>query len=292
MASIGDFHCHSTYSDGRLTPTQLVDLAYRNGVRLMALTDHDIVDGLPEAFEAAGRYSDLTIIPGIEMSTDVPGNEVHILGHFVDRYDGGFLERLRKLQASRLGRARKMVEKLVQLGKPVTWESVQSFAGEGAVGRPHIALALIEAGHVSSVNEAFNVYLSRSGPAYVERDRLNPDEVIELLNGVGGITTLAHPRELRAAGGLDGLLADLKRAGLAGMEVYYQDYAPEEVEFFRQLAERFGLLTMGGSDYHGLGGPQQREPGNIPLPDEAIESFLALARERGVLGRAQGPRSR
>src|SRR5712691_7970680 len=131
MGSIGDFHSHSTISDGRLTPTELIDLAHRNGVRIMALTDHDTVDGLPEALKAAGRYEDFTLIPGIEMSTDVPGNEVHILGHFIDRHDKAFLLRLEKLQESRLGRARKMVKKLGQLGRPVTWARVEHFAGEG-----------------------------------------------------------------------------------------------------------------------------------------------------------------
>ncbi len=287
MGSLADLHSHSTFSDGRLTPSQLVDLAYRNGVRILSLTDHDIVDGLPEAFEAAGRYPDFTLIPGIEMSTDVPGNEVHILGHFIDWHDAAFGARLRRLQKSRLDRAREMVEKLVALGKPITWERVQAFAGEGAVGRPHIGLALVEAGHVSSVNEAFALYLSRNGPAYVERERLSPEEVIHLLLAVGGMATLAHPRELAAAGSLESLLTVLKRAGLTGMEVYYQDYLPDEIEAFRTLASRFELLPLGGSDYHGLGGPQQREPGDIPLPMEPVEELLALARERGALDRAR-----
>ena len=287
MGSFADFHCHSTFSDGRLSPTQLVDLAYRNGVRIFAMTDHDIVDGLTEAFEAAGRYRDFTLIPGIEMSTDVPGNEVHILGHFIDWHDEPFLRRLDLLQESRLNRAREMVEKLVTLGKPVTWEAVEAFAGEGAVGRPHIALALMDAGHVSTVNEAFDLYLSRNGPAYVERDRLSPEEVVALLLSVGGIATLAHPRELYASGNLDALLATLKRAGLTGMEVYYQDYLPAEIETLHAIASRFELIPLGGSDYHGLGGPQQREPGNIPLPLEPVDAYLTVARERGALHRAR-----
>jgi len=286
MGSLADFHSHSTFSDGRLSPTQLIDLAHRNGVRIMSLTDHDIVDGLPEAFEAAKHHGDFTLIPGVEMSTDVPGNEVHILGHFIDWHDEAFRRKLVKLQESRLGRARAMVDKLNALGKPVTWEQVQTFAGEGAIGRPHIALALVEAGHVSSVNEAFDLYLSRTGPAYVERDRLGPDEVVDLLLSVGGVATLAHPRELFASGNLEELLGFLARAGLTGMEVYYKDYAPEEIETFRALATRFGLIPLGGSDYHALGAPQEREPGDIPLPMEPVERFLSLARERGALERA------
>ena len=289
MPSRADLHTHSTISDGRRTPTQLVDLAYGNGVRIMSLTDHDIVDGLPEAFEAASRYPDFTLIPGIEMSTDVPGNEVHILGHFIDWESAEFRRALAVLQESRLGRARKMVEKLGALDKPVDWERVQSFA-DGAVGRPHIALALVEAGHVSTVNEAFDLYLSRNGPAYVERERLDPEQVVALLLGVGGLATLAHPRELFAAGGLEDLLARLKSAGLTGMEVYYQDYAPAEIETFRALAQKFDLLPLGGSDYHGLGGPQQREPGDIPLPMESVERLFELARERGSAGRARTAR--
>jgi predicted metal-dependent phosphoesterase TrpH len=173
-----------------------------------------------------------------------------------------------------------MVEKMAELGKPVAWESVQSFAGEGAVGRPHIARALVEAGHVSSVNEAFDLYLSRNGPAYVERERLTPIEVVEMLTAARGLPTLAHPRELD---NLEDLLAKLKSAGLVGMEVYYQDYSADDVERLRVLAERFGLLPLGGSDYHGLGGTQQREPGDIPLPDEPVARLLTLARERGIL---------
>ncbi len=289
MGSPADLHSHSTFSDGRLTPTELIDLAYRNGVRILSLTDHDIVDGLPEAFEAAARYSDFTLIPGIELSTDVPGNEVHILGHFIDWESAPFRERLARLQESRLGRARKMVQRLAELGKPVAWERVEAVAGEGSVGRPHIALALMEAGHVGSVAEAFDLYLGRNGPAYVERDRLTPKEVVDLLLGVGGLATLAHPRELRDADTLEGLLAELADAGLIGMEVYYQDYGPAEVGSLRQLADRFGLLPLGGSDYHGLGGSRQREPGDIPLTMEPVERLLALARQRGALRRARGP---
>jgi 3',5'-nucleoside bisphosphate phosphatase len=276
MPSEADLHSHSTISDGRKTPTELLQLAYKNGVRRMALTDHDIIDGLPEAFAAAEKLPGFTLIPGIEMSTDVPGNEVHILGHFIDWQDEGFRARLAHLQESRLGRAHKMVERLAELGMPIEWDIVQSFA-DGAVGRPHIALALVDAGYVETVNEAFDKYLSRNGPAYVPRERFDPEDVVALIRGVGGLATLAHPRELYAAGGLDALLERLKSAGLTGIEVYYQDYVPEEIETFRLLAEKFGLLPLGGSDYHGLGGPQQREPGDIPLPRDPVDKLFKLA---------------
>lgn len=282
MGSRADLHTHSTFSDGVLSPTELIDLAYRRGVRIMALTDHDTSEGLPEAFAAAARHPDFTLIPGIEMSTDVPGSEVHVLGHFVDWRDEDFQRRLSHMRDSRLGRAHRMVEKLAKLGKPVAWERVQAFAGEGAVGRPHIARALVEAHHVATVNEAFELYLSRNGPAYVERERLTPVEVVDVITAAGGLPTLAHPRELDD---LEDLLTAMKAAGLVGMEAYYQDYPPEDVERLRVLAEKFRLIPLGGSDYHGLGGPQQREPGDIPLPDEPVERLFALARDRGALER-------
>lgn len=283
MGSRADLHTHSTFSDGVLTPTELVDLAYRRGVRILALTDHDVTDGLPEAFRAAERYGDFTLIPGIEMSTDVPGNEVHVLGHFIDCENASFQFRLAKLRESRLSRAEKMVEKLAQLGKPVSWERVRELAGEGAVGRPHIAQALVEAGLVSSVNEAFHLYLSRTGPAYVGRERMTPAEVVELLVEVGGLCTLAHPRDLE----LGEILPEMKERGLVGMEVFYQDYSPVDIDRLLAVAKKFELLPLGGSDYHGLGGRQQREPGDIPLPDWPVERLLALARERGALERAR-----
>jgi len=278
MPSRADLHTHSTYSDGVLTPKQLVDYAYSRGVRILALTDHDITDGIPEALEAARAYPDMLLIPGIEMSTDVPGNEVHVLGYFIDWQDAEFQRVLARLRDSRVDRARRMVERLAELGVPVSWERVRELASEGAVGRPHIAQALVEAGHVSSVNEAFELYLGRNRPAYVEREKMTPAEVVQLLRKVGGLAVLAHPRELE--GQLDGLLPELKAAGLVGMEVYYQDYTPEEIQRLLAWARRFDLLPLGGSDYHGLGGPQQREPGDIPLPDEPVQQLLALAAAR------------
>jgi len=278
MASRADLHTHSSFSDGLLSPTELIDLAYRHGVRVMALTDHDTIEGLPDAFAAAARYPDLTFIPGVEISTDVPGNEVHVLGHFIDWQDRKFQRRLLQMRQSRQRRARKMVDKLAALGKPVSWKHVQSLASDAAIGRPHIARALMEAGHIATFDEAFDLYIGRKGPAYVERERLAPAEVVEMIAAVNGLPTLAHPRELD---GLEGLLSQLKAAGLVGMEVYYQDYSQEEVERLRAVADRFALIPLGGSDYHGLGGPREREPGDIPLPDEPVERLLALARERG-----------
>jgi predicted metal-dependent phosphoesterase TrpH len=222
------------------------------------------------------------------MSTDVEGGEVHILGHFIDWQDEAFRARLLNSR-NRGSDGREDGRAAARLGQPVEWERVESFAGEGAVGRPHIALALVAARHVATDTAAFARFLSRNGPAYVEREKLTPQQVIGIISGVGGFGTLAHPREFGAPEGFEPLLEELAGAGLTGMEVYYQDYGPDDVASLRRLADRLGLIPLGGSDYHGLGGPRQREPGDIPLIMEPVERLLDLAKSRGVLGRAKGP---
>ncbi len=279
MVSRGDFHCHSTASDGILSPADVVKLAYEQGVRVLALTDHDSTEGIAEAREAAAQYEDLTLIPGVEMGTDIPGDEVHVLGFYLEPDDAGLQETLAKLREGRKGRGEGIVNKLREMGIDVTWEQVKRFAGDGAVGRPHVAQALVEGGHVKDVKEAFDKYIARNGPAYVEREKMTPAEAVATIARLGGVPCIAHPRDLD---GLDGVLAELKEAGLVGMEVYYKDYEPADVERLRQAAEKFGLVPWGGSDYHGLHGPNEPLPGNMhtPLPDASIDTLLELGRAR------------
>jgi predicted metal-dependent phosphoesterase TrpH len=272
--SRADFHTHSTASDGRLTPTELIDLAAGRGVEIMALTDHDSIEGIEEATEAAAKRPGFTLIPGVEMSTDIPGAEVHVLGYFLNVGDSELQETLTRLRDSRVGRARRMVDKLRDLGVEVEWERVQAIAGDGAVGRPHVAQALLEKGHISTIAEAFEKYIGRNGPAYAEREKMTPVEVVTFLARKRYLPVLAHPADLD---NLDELLSQLKAAGLVGMEVYYQDYDEATIERLLAYARRHDLLAMGGSDFHGLGNERERLPGDIPLPDSAIDAFLALA---------------
>jgi predicted metal-dependent phosphoesterase TrpH len=280
MSSRADLHCHTTYSDGSLTPAQLVDRAVQRGVEVLALTDHDCTDGLPEALEAASSHPGFLLIPGIELSTDVPEDEVHVLGYFIDWQSPPFQERLDRLRGSRLSRGRAMVAKLRDLGVNLSWDRVQEIAGEGAVGRPHIALAMLEGGHIKTLDEAFERYLSRNGPAYVEREKMVPTEAVELIAGVGGLPVLAHPAQLKD---LDRFLDELQGAGLVAMEVYYQYYGPEDIDRLLATARRHELLPLGGSDFHGIGGGHERDLGDIPLPFEPVEQLIALAQRRGRL---------
>ncbi|HZP56882.1 MAG TPA: PHP domain-containing protein [Dehalococcoidia bacterium] len=274
MPSKGDFHTHSTASDGALAPADLVDLAASQGVRYHALTDHDSTEGIAEARAAAAKHAGYTLIPGVEMGTDIEGAEVHMLGLYLSPDDADLQATLARLRAGRVDRGYGIVQKLRAMGIMVEWDRVRAIAGDAAVGRPHVAQALVEAGYVSKVSEAFDKWIGRNGPAYVEREKMTPAESVRFIVEHGGLACLAHPAELPD---FEGMLGELKGAGMQAMEVFYKDYPPETVESLRQIAERFGLLPLGGSDYHGIFGAEEPLPGNIPLPDAAIERFLEAA---------------
>ncbi len=245
------------------------------GLSILGVTDHDSTEGIPEALAAAAEYPGFTLVPGVEMSTDIPGDEVHVLGFFIDPEDAAFQKALRDLRTARRDRGRMMVEKLHALGIDIPWERVEQMAGDASVGRPHVAQVLLEKGYVSSFQEAFDRYIGRNGPAYAERVKLTPAEAIEMLAKAGTLPVLAHPASLS---NLDDLLEELKAVGMVGMEVYYQDYDRNTLARLAAAAERYGLLKLGGSDFHGIGGPRERLPGDIPLPDEAVDEFMSAAR--------------
>jgi len=270
----GDFHTHSTASDGVLTPTQLVDLAATNGVIYHALTDHDSTEGIAEARAASAKHEEHVLIPGVEMGTDIEGAEVHMLGLYLSPEDADLQGLLAGLREGRLGRGEGIVRKLRGMGMMIEWARVQEIADGASVGRPHIAQALLEKGYVGTIAEAFDKYISRNGPAYVERDKMTPPEAVACIVGHGGLACIAHPAE-----GLDleTLLPQLKAAGMQAMEVYYKNYDAGTIERLRHLAERFELIPLGGSDYHGIHGDEVG-PGNIPLPDSSIERLLEAAR--------------
>lgn len=275
MAATVDLHLHTTASDGRLSPGELVRLASDLGLKQIAISDHDTTEGLPEAFQEAEVHAGLRIIPGIELSTDIPGDEIHMLGYFIQYQDESFQEILRRFRQGRVDRARQMVQKLVDLGMQLEWERVQEIAGDGAVGRPHIALALVEKGYCKEPNDAFPEYLGRDGLAYVERPKLTPAEAIQLLRNAGGVPVLAHPAYLS---NLESHLPGLKAAGLAGMEVHYAKFAPEQVEYLERLAAEFDLIPCGGSDYHGLGNSDDALPGSNGPPPATVERLEEAAR--------------
>ena len=275
MDGIVDLHLHTLASDGRLSPTELVNFVASKGVKVAAISDHDNTDGIAEAMKAAALHPGLEIIPAIELSTDIPGDEIHMLGYFLQYEDEEFQGILRRFREGRLERGRMMVEKLAALGKPVDWERVQEIAGDGSVGRPHIALAMVEAGYFKEPKEAFYEYLGRNGLAYAEREKMTPEEGVEMLAKVGGSAVLAHPANLDD---LDSKVAQLKEAGLVGMEVHYSMYTEETIERLAAVAKRHGLIPCGGSDYHGLGNTGEIEPGLLGPPMESVERLSEISR--------------
>ena len=264
------------------TPAELVRLAVSRGLDTLAVTDHDSTEGIEEALGAAAQHPGFTLVTGIEMSTDIPGDEIHVLGYFFDYRDPDFQATLTGLRNARRDRGRMMVEKLHGMGVDIPWERVEELAGDGSVGRPHVAQALVDLGIVSTFQEAFERYIGRNGPAYVERAKLTPAEAIEMLAKSGALPVLAHPASVA---NLDDLLIELKAAGMLGMEVYYQDYDSRTTDRLVAAADRHGLLKTGGSDFHGFGTERERLPGEIPLTDEAIEAFMA-AGERLISSRS------
>ncbi len=280
MPATIDLHLHTLASDGRLTPTELIQLVIKQGLQTISITDHDSTEGLAEAYEAAKEFPHLRIIPGIEMSADLPGNEVHVLGYFLDYHDVEFQATLSEFRRGRVDRAQIMVEKLDALGMHVDWERVQHFAGDGSVGRPHIALALVEAGFFKEPKEAFEEYLGNDGLAYYDRPKLNPIESVEMINRVGGVPVLAHPTFMND---MEAGITDLKKVGLVGMEVYYAQYDDDTVRHLARLAKEYDLIPCGGSDYHGLGNTGEPLPGTLGPPEETItllEDAAAKAKSR------------
>lgn len=247
--------------------------AREHGVGTLALTDHDTTEGLPEALEA-GRTWGVEVIPGVEINTDVGEHEVHILGYHVDYSREGFQAFLGLRREERVRRAERMVEKLAALGVPVEWTRVRKISAGAAVGRPHIARALVEAGWVRSPQEAFERFLGRTGPAYVPRVELTPEDAIGVILRAGGVPVLAHPGWASCGPILDRLAA-MVQGGLCGLEVYYPDHTPAMVLSYLSLARQYGLVATGGTDFHG-GGLATRVPlGSVLIPSDVLPALRA-----------------
>ncbi len=252
-----DLHTHSTASDGTLSPEALVELAAERGLSAIALTDHDTVAGVAPAQER-GKALGVEVVPAVELGASLDGvGEIHLLGYFIDIKNKTLRDRLAWLRDERRSRGRKIVERLKDMGVSISVEQVEKIAKVGSVGRPHIARALVENGHVASMKEAFERYLKSTGPAYVKRELLNADEAIGLVREAGGVAVLAHPCTLgRKDRELPWVLQSLMAMGLEGIEVFYSQHTSEQVWQYEELAQRFGLLVTGGSDFHGANKPE------------------------------------
>jgi len=275
-----DLHVHSTASDGSLTPTELVDLALQIGLKAVGITDHDTVGGLQEAI-SRGKELDFEVVPGIEISADFKPGTMHMLGYFIDSCHPALLAKLTKLQEARRNRNPKIVAKLNDLGFDISMEEIEAVAGGDQIGRPHFAKVMLDKGYVTKFHEAFDLYLAKGAPAYVDKFRFSPVEAMEAIYEAGGLPVLAHPFTL----GLDkpevleALISDLVKKGLAGLEVYYSEHTPEMSQAFLALVEKYNLCPTGGSDFHGLNKTQielGRGMGDLAVP----YAWLSSLRER------------
>jgi predicted metal-dependent phosphoesterase TrpH len=269
-----DLHLHTTASDGRLSPEQLVALAVERGLNIMAVTDHDTVEGIEPALTAAASFNSIKVIPGVEISTDVPGLEVHMLGYFINFKSEKLITSLGELRDSRIIRARGMLEKLDKLGMHIEWGRLKEIAGDSVVGRPHVARAMVDAGYVASSIEAFDNYIGRNGPAYIEHKKMTPLDVVKLITEVSGIPVLAHPDNIT---NLDDMLGKLKEAGLMGLEIYYGRYTTATIKRLLNLAKKYDLLPTGGSDYHAFHDERETLIGDISLPEDCVRKLYSLA---------------
>jgi hypothetical protein len=263
-----DLHTHTTASDGTLTPDLLVAKALEAGLRALAITDHDSIEAIGPAI-ARARDTDLIVIPGVELSTAEDGVDIHILGYFVDTRDARLLQTLAGLREARRARARAMVAALNRDGVSVRFDTVETLARGGAVGRSHVARALVADGHADSVADAFDRLLGRGRPYYRPKPPTDPALAVASIVRAGGIPVLAHP----GITGVDHLIPGLIEAGLRGLEAYHADHDEQQRRFYDSLARQHGLLVTGGSDFHGItnaGG----DLGGVRMPAHVLTDLL------------------
>jgi len=279
-----DLHMHTTASDGRHSPEELVSRAAAVGIRTMSVTDHDTMASVPAAAAAAAARG-IEIVPGIEMTAVHDGRDVHVLGYFLEAGSAELQAVLAAQRGERVERAREIARRLAGLGAPIDVDGLVARAPAGAarsLARPSIAQALVEAGHVASIAEAFDRYLSEGRPAYLPNRGLPPEEVVGVINRAGGLAALAHPGTLKR----DEIIPRLAEAGMGALEAIHSDHDEAAREHYRALARRLGLAVSGGSDYHGEGVRRAESFGRTHLPAEDFE----VLRERAGRARADAVR--
>lgn len=268
-----DLHVHTTASDGTLTPAELVGLAVETGLVAVAVTDHDSVDGVPEALSASKKLDSVRVIPGVELSAVHGGRDVHILGYFIDHEDAKLSMHLADLRAARRRRAEAIVGALRAAGYVIELDEVLALSDGGAVGRSHVARALVERGHADDVSDAFGRLLGRGRPFYFPKDIRTPAEVLRMVLAAGGVPVLAHP----GVTGIDDLVPELVTEGLAGIEAYHAEHDEAQQARYSAMADHMGLLVTGGTDYHGPSAPNP-ELGSIDMPGTVLERLYEAAK--------------
>ncbi len=264
-----DFHIHTKASDGTMSPSEVVAEAASRGLEVISITDHDTTDGVEEAIEAGRRYG-VVVIPGVEISSTDPREEVHLLGYYIDFRNPAFQEFLRQPQGSRIKRIQDMCEQLARCGIRITPEEVLEEAENShSVGRPHVAKVLLRKGYVASMDEAFDRFLREGAPGYVKRSKNSVDATLNVIHNHGGISVIAHPGLFEDQGIVDYLV----KKGVMGIEVYCHEHTPSMVEHYLEIAHRENLIVTGGSDYHGTMLEKSFRLGDLKVPESCYHSL-------------------
>lgn len=243
-----DLHIHTNASDGILTPEEVVEWAYKKKLRAISITDHDTVSGIDRAINANKIKNFLEIVPGIELNTDYNGEEIHILGYYIDYKNTWFLNILKKMQQSRYERALKMIHILNGLNIMISMDQVQKISQGSSIGRPHIARAMIESGYIDNIKTGFDKYLGKGRSAYVERFKLDSKEAIEIINKIGGVAVLAHPGLIKNKK----IISSIINLGIQGIEVYHTKHDQDTIRYLKYISKEKKLLITGGTDCHGF----------------------------------------
>lgn len=268
-----DLHVHTNASDGLLAPEKVIHLAKEIGLEAVAITDHDTTAAIGRA-ASTGKVAGVEVVPGIEISTEWQEEEIHILGYYLDYGLAWLQERLAKRREGRMRRAQTIVGRLRDLGLEIDWDRVLALAGGAAVGRPHIAMAMMEKDYVGSIEEAFRRYLDRGAPAYVPRTPLTPQQAVALIRAAGGVPVLAHPGLIRKRA----LVQELLATGVIGLEVFYPEHDEATVAWLLGLVSERGLIATGGSDFHGYEAQGYAPLGACRVPSETLVLLRNAAR--------------
>lgn len=274
--AFADLHIHTNKSDSTFSPEEVVKYAAKAGLDAIAITDHDSVAAIPLVQEYALNYN-IEVIPGIEFSSDLDGEEVHILGYFIDNTNSWFLEKLKFLQETRIKRAMQIIEKLNELHIDINMKDILNISGDGAIGRMHIARALMNKKYVRSIPDAFQKYIGKGKYAYVTKYRITPKEAIEIIKQLNGISVLAHPQLMNN----DAIILKLIQQGIQGIEVYHSDHTAKGTKKYLALATKHNLHITGGSDCHGIG-KGKILIGTIKIPYELVQKLKDAIRNRDI----------
>lgn len=290
-----DLHIHSTFSGGVLSPEDIVRKSIELGLTVISVTDHDSTDGVALAQSAAKDFPELMVVPGIELSSDNPDGQLHILGYYIDCENTELQAKLSEMRISRQGKTSEIIEKLADLGVPIDPQRVKEIAGTAPAGLKHLIEAMIEKGYVSSFMEGFTKYVGPGSPAFVGGgDKTTSVEAVSLISKANGLPVLAHPFGLPlpghrfAAKDLEGTIIELKAAGMVGIEAYRTHHSDDQTAELVNLAEKHDLILSGGTDYRGWDDKIESMIGDAPVPMEAAETLIELAKQRGLASAAGG----